>query len=263
MTALLRIVGALILVGVLAVLGVVFFPLQRTAPSAVLPADFQPAKGAGEQVAIAADCVACHTAPAGKRYGGGRAVDSPFGPIYSTNITPDKESGIGNYTLDDFRAVLYDGVRKVHAPLSGDALSELSQDERTRSAGAVRAFDARRCAGGIRGAQDRAEISLQPTLGHSGVGLGRAARRGLQTVHGQRHARSWRLSRRGACTLRLVSHAAQRVDLCRERLRLAFAGVPDRREPRRVAGSRSARQGQRGATLECRRTGLAAGGRTQ
>ena len=112
MKTLLRIVGVLILVGVLVVLGLIFVPPQRTAPLAALPTDFQPTKGAGEQVAIAADCAACHTAPAGKPYAGGRAVDSPFGPIYSTNITPDKESGIGNYTLDDFRAVLYDGVRK-------------------------------------------------------------------------------------------------------------------------------------------------------
>ena len=51
----------------------------------------------GRYLAVAADCTACHTAPGGKPFAGGRAVDSPLGAIYSTNITPDPESGIGNY----------------------------------------------------------------------------------------------------------------------------------------------------------------------
>lgn len=71
----------------------------------------------GEYLAAAGDCVACHTAPGAQRYAGGFGLESPLGLIYSTNITPDKETGIGHYTLDDFdRAVRY-GI----AP-SGDAL---------------------------------------------------------------------------------------------------------------------------------------------
>ncbi len=53
----------------------------------------------GRYLAIAGDCTACHTAPGGQAFAGGFAIDSPLGAIYSTNITPDKSSGIGNFTL--------------------------------------------------------------------------------------------------------------------------------------------------------------------
>ena len=44
----------------------------------------------------------CHTAPGGKHFAGGLAFPLPFGTLYSTNITPDKETGIGNYSDADF-----------------------------------------------------------------------------------------------------------------------------------------------------------------
>ncbi|MBZ5487568.1 cytochrome c [Halomonas aquamarina] len=65
----------------------------------------------GEYLSRAGDCVACHTAPDGVPFAGGLAVDSPFGAIFSTNITPDPETGIGHYTRDEFAAALRDGVR--------------------------------------------------------------------------------------------------------------------------------------------------------
>jgi mono/diheme cytochrome c family protein len=65
----------------------------------------------GEYLAHAADCVACHTAPGAAAYSGGFAFNMPFGTIYSTNITPDKETGIGNYTDAQFIAALHDGKR--------------------------------------------------------------------------------------------------------------------------------------------------------
>ncbi len=52
----------------------------------------------GKYLAKAADCMVCHTARGGQQYAGGFAFTLPFGTIYSTNITPDKETGIGNYT---------------------------------------------------------------------------------------------------------------------------------------------------------------------
>ena len=52
----------------------------------------------GEYLARAADCLVCHTAAGGKEYAGGVAFQLPFGNLYSTNITPDKETGIGNYS---------------------------------------------------------------------------------------------------------------------------------------------------------------------
>jgi mono/diheme cytochrome c family protein len=64
----------------------------------------------GEYLARAADCAVCHTAPGGKNYAGGRAFDLPFGTLYSPNITADTETGIGNYTDDDFVSAVTRGV---------------------------------------------------------------------------------------------------------------------------------------------------------
>src|SRR5690606_38751495 len=56
----------------------------------------------GRYLATAGDCIACHTAPGGQSMAGGLPLASPLGPIYSTNITPSKTHGIGNYTLEQF-----------------------------------------------------------------------------------------------------------------------------------------------------------------
>lgn len=66
----------------------------------------------GEYLAHAADCKACHTAPGGQPYAGGFAFNLPgIGTIYSTNITPDKQTGIGNYTDQQFLNALHKGIR--------------------------------------------------------------------------------------------------------------------------------------------------------
>jgi mono/diheme cytochrome c family protein len=64
----------------------------------------------GRYLAVAADCTACHSAPGGKPFAGGVAIDSPLGSIYSTNITPDAESGIGKFTLNDFDRAVRRGI---------------------------------------------------------------------------------------------------------------------------------------------------------
>ena len=67
----------------------------------------------GEYLAHAADCIACHTAPGVQAYAGGVAFNLPLiGTMYSTNITPDKETGIGNYTDQQFLDVLHKGIRR-------------------------------------------------------------------------------------------------------------------------------------------------------
>jgi alcohol dehydrogenase (quinone), cytochrome c subunit len=106
MRTVLRIVGAIVGLGTIILLGIIFVPAARTPPVTMLASSYQPPLEAGERVAIAADCAACHTAPGWLPFAGGRAIESPIGPIYSTNITP------GSYSLDEFRAVLYDGIRK-------------------------------------------------------------------------------------------------------------------------------------------------------
>jgi len=65
----------------------------------------------GRYLATAGDCMACHTAAGGKPFAGGLAVATPIGTIYSTNITPSKTAGIGNYTLEQFTRALRKGVR--------------------------------------------------------------------------------------------------------------------------------------------------------
>lgn len=117
MKTLLRIIGSLALLGLVALAAIIWVPAKRTGPLKTLAANYAPAKGAGEAVAHAADCVACHTAPGGVPYAGGRKIETPMGVIVATNITPDKQTGIGAYTLDEFRAVLYDGIRKDGARL--------------------------------------------------------------------------------------------------------------------------------------------------
>jgi mono/diheme cytochrome c family protein len=65
----------------------------------------------GEYLARAGDCVACHTAPGGKPFAGGLAIKSDLGSIFSTNITPDKQTGIGDYTEAQFTDAVRNGVR--------------------------------------------------------------------------------------------------------------------------------------------------------
>jgi mono/diheme cytochrome c family protein len=65
----------------------------------------------GAYLVHAADCQACHTTPGGSPFAGGFAFNMPFGVIYSTNITPDKQTGIGNYTDAQFLAAVHEGIR--------------------------------------------------------------------------------------------------------------------------------------------------------
>lgn len=65
----------------------------------------------GQYLAKAGDCAACHTAPGGAPMAGGLAVASPFGPIYSSNISPSKTQGIGSYSEAQFARALREGVR--------------------------------------------------------------------------------------------------------------------------------------------------------
>lgn len=66
----------------------------------------------GKYLAEAADCAACHTAPGGAPFAGGLAMQSGFGTIYATNITPDPDDGIGRWNADDFWRALHEGVRR-------------------------------------------------------------------------------------------------------------------------------------------------------
>jgi mono/diheme cytochrome c family protein len=71
----------------------------------------------GEYLTRAADCVVCHTAKGGVPYAGGRAFILPFGTIYSTNITPDLDTGIGNYTDANFLDAVHKGIGRGNTKL--------------------------------------------------------------------------------------------------------------------------------------------------
>jgi mono/diheme cytochrome c family protein len=71
----------------------------------------------GQYLARAADCEACHTAKDGAPFAGGRAIVTPFGTIYSANITPDKDTGIGSWSDASFLNAVHKGVDDQGVPL--------------------------------------------------------------------------------------------------------------------------------------------------
>jgi len=64
----------------------------------------------GAQLSAIGNCATCHTGPGGKSFAGGLPLKTPFGVIYSTNITPDVDTGIGAWTEADFLRAMHDGV---------------------------------------------------------------------------------------------------------------------------------------------------------
>lgn len=106
----LSILIALIILGVLAALALLLVPFTPSPANETLASDWKAEPGRGEYVMRAGDCMACHTANGGEPLAGGRGIESPMGTIWASNITPDKETGIGNWTLEQFRAAMVDGV---------------------------------------------------------------------------------------------------------------------------------------------------------
>jgi len=72
---------------------------------------------AGKYLAAAGDCTSCHTAEGGEKYAGGYPIETPFGRLYSSNITPDPETGIGGMTSAAFYQLIAYGADSVLSPL--------------------------------------------------------------------------------------------------------------------------------------------------
>jgi mono/diheme cytochrome c family protein len=66
----------------------------------------------GAQLAALGNCAMCHTTPGGETFAGGRAVITPFGTVYSTNITPDPSHGIGHWSRAAFQRAMREGVNR-------------------------------------------------------------------------------------------------------------------------------------------------------
>ena len=64
----------------------------------------------GRYLVLAGNCASCHTRPGGAPYSGGVAFETPFGRLYSSNITADRVHGIGNWSLGDLERALHEGV---------------------------------------------------------------------------------------------------------------------------------------------------------
>jgi mono/diheme cytochrome c family protein len=99
-----RILAAAVVAGAIALSSAVAAPPR---PNRAPPPKSQ---AAGEGLAAIGGCEGCHTAPEGAAFAGGRAFSTPFGVIYSTNITPDAKDGIGGWTEIEFLRAMTQGV---------------------------------------------------------------------------------------------------------------------------------------------------------
>lgn len=107
---------ALVLLAAIIAASVPFWPVKSTydekAAEVTLSGDKEALIARGKYLSAAADCAACHQSPDGTPYAGGLPIDTPFGVIYGTNITPDKDTGIGDYSPGEFYHAVVDGLRK-------------------------------------------------------------------------------------------------------------------------------------------------------
>jgi len=101
---LLSILASLVIIILFACVLIAAYAMTKAAPAS------QELVQRGAYLARAGDCIACHTTSKGKPYAGGAPIATPMGVIYSTNITPDLETGIGHYSLDNFVKVMREGV---------------------------------------------------------------------------------------------------------------------------------------------------------
>jgi mono/diheme cytochrome c family protein len=93
----------------------------------------QPDVTHGQYIATLGDCAACHTKLGGKTLAGGLALTTPLGTIYTTNITPDRDTGIGSYTFTDFARAMRLGVRpdgaRLYPAMPYTAYAKLSDED--------------------------------------------------------------------------------------------------------------------------------------
>lgn len=88
----------------------------------------------GRYLAVLSDCTSCHTVPgSGRPFAGGRAIETPFGNILAPNITPDRETGIGGWSDDEFDAAVRKGLRrngaKLYPAMPYNAFTRMSRDD--------------------------------------------------------------------------------------------------------------------------------------
>src|SRR5271155_5737092 len=110
-----RIAIAILAVALLGLAGFLLLSWRRVIPPIERPApeSFSAESVAhGEALAAAGHCASCHTRPGGQPFAGGYGVNTPFGIIYGTNITPDPKTGIGTWPLEAFLRAMREGVAR-------------------------------------------------------------------------------------------------------------------------------------------------------
>jgi mono/diheme cytochrome c family protein len=112
MKRILLIALAVLALGVLLVAGIEVRRDAATEEAGLPVADVPGQVAQGAYLARVGNCMACHTALGGKEYAGGRTLATPFGNIYSPNLTPDNRTGIGAWTADDFWRAIHNGRSK-------------------------------------------------------------------------------------------------------------------------------------------------------
>jgi len=89
----------------------------------------------GRLLAAAGDCVVCHTAPGGTPNTGGRGMETPFGTVYTTNLTPDAETGIGQWSFSAFQRAMREGIsrdgRHLYPAFPYTSFAKMSDDDLT------------------------------------------------------------------------------------------------------------------------------------
>src|SRR5437763_12362270 len=114
--------------------GVVIMSLTLSATLALNGPTFDAALIAkGADLAAIGNCATCHTAEGGKPYAGGRALSSSLGIVYSTNITPDIDAGIGKWTEAEFTRAMHEGVdrsgRELYPAFPYDHFTKVSDED--------------------------------------------------------------------------------------------------------------------------------------
>jgi nicotinate dehydrogenase subunit B len=89
----------------------------------------------GRLLAAAGDCIVCHTAPDGAPNAGGRGLETPFGTVYSTNLTPDPVHGIGRWSFSAFQRAMREGIsrdgRHLYPAFPYTAFTQVTDDDLT------------------------------------------------------------------------------------------------------------------------------------
>jgi nicotinate dehydrogenase subunit B len=105
--------GAALIVGGIGVFAGLLGGRSAIAPVSLTAPVYSPATiERGRLLAAVGDCAVCHTREGGARHTGGRAMDTPFGTVYSTNLTPDPDTGLGRWSFSAFQRAMREGISR-------------------------------------------------------------------------------------------------------------------------------------------------------